>query len=140
MKIGIATINNKPITKRVRLTRRLGRLMKWRFEGPRFFSFSIALAGIGLESSPRVGVRQGLHQLADLRFQKLICHDQRLHCSASITAASRDGLVSCRVKAVGTRLLVCGGTGQATLCSYFVLKCQPVLIGRSVLAPFHPMT
>src|ERR1700722_9207203 len=46
-------------------------------------------ARIGIEPSSHIGVRYGLHQFADFRFQKLICHDQRLHCSASITAASR---------------------------------------------------
>jgi putative SOS response-associated peptidase YedK len=55
MKIGIATINSKPITKRARLTRRLGRLMKWTFERSWFFSFSIASTRVSLEPSPRVG-------------------------------------------------------------------------------------
>lgn len=96
MKIGIAAINSKPITKRVRLTSRVGRLMSWAFGRSRLFSSSIALAGIALEPSARVGVRHSLHQFADFRFQKLIRHDQRLHGVTRVAAASRDGLVGCK--------------------------------------------
>ena len=51
---------------RVRLTRRLGRLM---FERSWFSSLSIASTRVGLEPSPRIGVRHSLHQFADFRFR-----------------------------------------------------------------------
>src|SRR5450755_4733188 len=107
MKIGIATINSKPITKRVRLTRRLGRLIKWTFERSWFFSFSIASTRVSLEPSPRVGVRNSLHQLANFRFQKLICHYQRPHRFARV--AGRDGLIGCRLKLVRVGLEIWHG-------------------------------
>jgi hypothetical protein len=50
-------------------------------------------------------VRNSLHQLADFRFQKLICHYQRPHRFARVTAAGRNGFVGCRFKP-GRRPLV----------------------------------
>jgi hypothetical protein len=45
-------------------------------------------------------VRNGLHQFADFRFQKLVRHYQSLHSVAGTAATSRDGLVSCDFKAI----------------------------------------
>jgi hypothetical protein len=42
-----------------------------------------------------------LHQLADIRFQKLVRYDHRFERASHVTAAGRDGLVCCRVKTVG---------------------------------------
>jgi len=39
-------------------------------------------------------------QFFHLRFQKFICHYQRLHRIAGVTAASRDGFIGCRFKPI----------------------------------------
>jgi len=39
-------------------------------------------------------------QFFHLRFQKFICHYQRLHRIAGVTAASRDGLICRRFKPI----------------------------------------
>src|ERR1700692_2655225 len=50
-------------------------------------------AGIALKTAARIGVRDRLHQLADLGFQIFIGHDQRADGRSQIAAAGRDRLV-----------------------------------------------
>jgi hypothetical protein len=63
-------------------------------------------SAIRLEPSSHVGVRNRPHQVADFRLQIFVRHDQRLHRVAGVTAASRDGLVGCRLKPVGVGLWI----------------------------------
>ena len=50
-------------------------------------------AGLGFEPFARIGVRNSLHQFADLHLQELIRDDQRSHGIARVAAAGRDRLV-----------------------------------------------
>src|SRR5258708_7273025 len=50
-------------------------------------------AGITLKTPARIGVRDRLHQLADLGLQIFIGHDQRADGRSLIAAAGRDGLI-----------------------------------------------
>jgi hypothetical protein len=63
-------------------------------------------AGIGLEPSTHVGVRNSLHQLADFRFQKLIRNDECFERVAHVTAARRDRLVGRRFKPIDIGLWI----------------------------------
>src|ERR1700730_10701120 len=57
-------------------------------------------AGIGLKSSARVGVRHRLHELADLRFQIFVGHDQRADGRAHVATARRNRMVERGLKPV----------------------------------------
>jgi hypothetical protein len=56
--------------------------------------------GIGVESSPRISMGYRLHQLADLRFQIFIGHDQRADGRPQIAAADENGLIHSRFQLV----------------------------------------
>src|SRR6266851_3190918 len=50
-------------------------------------------AGIALKTAARIGVRDRLHQFADLGLQIFIGYDQRADGRSQIAAAGRDGLI-----------------------------------------------
>jgi hypothetical protein len=50
-------------------------------------------AGISVKSSARIGVRDRLHQLADLGFQIIVGDDQRADGGSLVAPAHRDCLI-----------------------------------------------
>jgi hypothetical protein len=62
---------------------------------------SFRSAGIGVKSPSHIGARDGLHQFADFRFQKLIGDDERLERGANVATAHRDRFVRRSLEPVG---------------------------------------
>jgi hypothetical protein len=66
-------------------------------EGQRYevghFRHGSLLAGLGLKSSPNKGVRDGLHQFADLGLQIFVRDDQRADGRSHVAATRRNGLI-----------------------------------------------
>src|SRR5690349_5446333 len=68
-----------------------------------------ASAGISVETSARVGVRDRLHQLAHLGLQKIVGDDKRANGGAQIALAGCDGLID-----RGLQLAFLNGIGSRT--------------------------
>jgi Nucleotidyl transferase AbiEii toxin, Type IV TA system len=65
-----------------------------------YFRHATLLAGIGMKSPAHIGVRDGLHQFAHLKFQKLVRDDQRADGGSHVAVARRDRLVDGSLKPV----------------------------------------